>query len=78
MHRSRIPFNGERIDAMSTSSNDRSESIFRVKSIELRIQLGAIGIVTAPTDQNPHAVQSLLRAFAAAKPGVDSFSALAR
>jgi hypothetical protein len=33
--------------------------------IELRIQLGAIGVVTAAADQNSHAVQSLLPALSA-------------
>jgi hypothetical protein len=54
------PFDGERIDATGTAGNDRSERIFGVKAIGLRVQGSAIGVVAATADQNPHCPTSLL------------------
>ena len=47
------PFKGERVDATSTAGNDRREDILSVKTIELRIKLGAIAVVTAGRRPEP-------------------------
>jgi hypothetical protein len=54
------PFDGERIDATDTAGNESSERICGVKAIELRLQGGAIGVVAAAANQNPHCPTSLL------------------
>ena len=47
------PFKGQRSDATSTTGNNRREDILSVKTIELRIKLGAIAVVTAGRRPEP-------------------------
>jgi hypothetical protein len=44
------PFNGERTGATGAPGDDGTKAVFGVKAIELRMQLGAISVVTAAAD----------------------------